>query len=173
MKIVLLGYMGCGKSWIGKKLAQELKMPFVDLDARIEAEEGRTITSIFSEMGEIYFRKRENAILKKLVSANGNMVLATGGGTPCYADSMTFLSMSPNVVTLYLKCTVQTLAKRLNAQKDHRPLIAHLKSEEAMEDYVRKHLFERSHYYNQAQFQLSVDTLPPEEIVDAIKSKLF
>ncbi len=88
MKIVLIGYMGSGKSSVGKKLAEVLGISFMDLDDEIEKREHISIQKIFSKKGEIYFRKIEKEVLQTILIKRDSFVLATGGGTPCYADSM-------------------------------------------------------------------------------------
>ena len=88
MKITLLGYMGSGKSTVGKELAHALHIPFKDLDDYIIEKEGMSIKEIFQEKGEIYFRLQESRYLKELLHAKEDLVLALGGGTPCYADNM-------------------------------------------------------------------------------------
>lgn len=173
MKIVLIGYMGSGKSSIGKKLAKVLGFPFTDLDSEIEKQEGRSVSEIFSKKGEIYFRKIENAVLKNILSQTGNMVLATGGGTPCYADSMLFMTEQKEVVAVYLKTPLDVLCKRLFAEKSTRPLIAHLKSEEELNDFIRKHLFERAFYYNQAHLIIENGPEDVDDIIEKIILKLF
>ncbi len=173
MKIVLIGYMGSGKSSIGKKLATVLGFPFTDLDSEIEKQEGCSVSDIFSKKGEIYFRKIENAVLKHTLSQTGNMVLATGGGTPCYAESILFITEQKEVVAVYLKTPLNVLCKRLFAEKSKRPLIAHLKSEEELNDFIRKHLFERAFYYNQANLIIENGPENIDDTVEKIILKLF
>ena len=172
MKIVLIGYMGSGKSSVGKKLASVLKVPFKDIDLEIEKREGVGISDIFAKKGEIYFRKLENTVLKDLLSTQEDFVLATGGGTPCYGDSMAFILSQENVVALYLKLGIENLTTRLYSEKNKRPLLSHLDSKEVLEDFVRKHLFERAYYYNQAHFTIENET-EIDETVEKIISKLF
>lgn len=151
MKIVLIGYMGSGKSSVGKKLAEVLEVPFVDLDAEIEKQEGISVQEIFAEKGEIYFRKSENTVLKNLLLKPGNFVLATGGGTPCYGDAMDFITTQKEVVSVYLKSSLEVLVARLIRGKENRPLLSHLETEADLTDFVRKHLFERGFYYNRSK----------------------
>src|SRR5690606_3969307 len=172
MKIVLIGYMGSGKSSIGKKLASVLNLPFKDIDSEIEKREGCSISEIFSKKGEINFRKIENAVLKELLSQPESFVLATGGGTPCYADSMDFILARENTEVIYLKMSIAALSARLYLEKENRPLLKHLNSEEMLEDFVRKHLFERAYYYNQAHFVIDNEN-EMDETVEKIISKLF
>lgn|SRR5690606_12995563 len=172
MKILLIGYMGSGKSVVGKTLASVLKIPFKDIDSEIEKMEGLGITEIFSKKGEIYFRKTENSVLKELLSRPESFVLATGGGTPCYGDAMTLILNQENVVSIYLKLKLETLCKRLWEKKEKRPLLAYLHTKEAMEDFIRKHLFERAFYYNQANLVIENEG-EIDETVEKIISKLF
>ena len=150
MKIVLIGYMGSGKTAVGKILAHELQIPFMDLDAEIEKQLGCSISQIFSDKGEIYFRKQENIVLQRLLAENENFVLATGGGTPCYGNTLEMLLNNKEITTIYLKVSIQTLEARLFSDKEKRPLLAHIDTTEALNDFIRKHLFERSYFYNQA-----------------------
>ncbi len=173
MKIVLLGYMGSGKSTVGVALSLKLKFPFKDLDSEIERKEGKTITALFSEKGEIYFRKIENELLKKILQSEENLVLATGGGTPCYGDSMDFLLENSDITSVYLKIEIPELSKRLFPERESRPLISHLKSEAEVFDFIRKHLFERSYYYSQADLIIKTDGNSTTETIDKILEKLF
>lgn len=172
MKIVLIGYMGSGKTSVGKKLASVLKLPFVDIDFEIEKKVGAKIPEIFSKKGEIYFRKIENTVLKELLSKKEDFVLATGGGTPCYGDAMSFILSKENVTAIYLKIGIKNLTNRLYGEKEKRPLLAHLNSMETLEDFIRKHLFERAYYYNQAQVVIENET-SIDDTVEKIILKLF
>src|SRR5690606_29853098 len=98
MKIILLGYMGSGKTGVGRLLAEKLKLPFLDLDHEIIRLEGRNIPEIFETSGEIYFRKKETDTLKLLLEKDHqNVVLSVGGGTPCYGNNMNLLKQEPGV----------------------------------------------------------------------------
>lgn len=173
MKLVLIGYMGSGKSAVGNQLANTLNYNYFDLDSEIEKHEGTTISIVFEQKGEIYFRRKENELLKALISENSRMVLSTGGGTPCYGGAMTFLLEQKDVIAIYLKASLEIVTKRLFEEQIHRPLIAHIKSEAALKDFIRKHLFERSHYYNQASVVINTDGYSVEEIVREIVARLF
>lgn len=165
--------MGSGKSSAGNKLAEVLKIPFKDMDTEIEQAEGLSISEIFSKKGEIYFRKTENKVLKALLTQADSFVLATGGGTPCYADSLSFMLEQPNTVLVYLKASVGVLTERLLLEKDKRPLLAHLNSEEEVNDFIRKHLFERTFYYNQANLIVDNSDENVTETVEKIVGSLF
>ncbi len=173
MKIVLVGYMGSGKSSVGKKLATTLGISFKDLDSEIEKQVGVSIPKIFFEKGEIYFRKIENEVLKKILSRPETFVLATGGGTPCYGDSMNFILQQQDVTSIYLKIPLDILVSRLFLEKENRPLLAHLKTEVDLNDFIRKHLFERAFYYNQASMVIENGSGDIAETVEKIILKLF
>ena len=137
MNIVLLGYMGCGKSTIGKKLAQECQLQFYDLDDLIENQEGQAISKLFETKGELYFRKREAELLRQFISKNDNYILSLGGGTPCYANNMDFL-LEQNLQIVYLKAQLKTLIGRLHEEKEQRPLISGFDKSELTE-FIAKH----------------------------------
>lgn len=173
MKLVLLGYMGCGKSSIGSELAGKLGYKFIDLDNQIELLEGLSISELFKEKGEIYFRKIENVSLKRLIDSEENIIISTGGGTPCYGDTMEYLSNCDRCLTIFLKTSLETLSDRLFAEKHKRPLISHIEDINALTDFIRKHLFERSFYYNQAKLIIDTKDASVETIVKKIVAELF
>ncbi|MFK7814158.1 MAG: shikimate kinase [Maribacter sp.] len=167
MQIVLLGYMGSGKTTIGKILAKELKIKFLDLDDCIEESEGAKISKIFSDKGEIYFRKKEASSLREILSGKEDFVLSIGGGTPCYANNMDAISkMTPNGI--YLKVGLSELVSRLSKEKADRPLVVNIPDRE-LQEFIGKHLFERSFYYNQANYVVNCDGRNFPEIVSEIK----
>lgn len=168
MIIVLIGYMASGKSSIGKKLAKKLKYKFVDLDDLIEENENLTVTEVFKTKGEVYFRKQEAIYLKEQMNKSTNLILSVGGGTPCYGTNMDDILNANNVISIYLKRGLPTLVKKLIKKKAKRPLIAHIETEEAMTEFVGKHLFERAFFYNQAQIKLNIDHKSKNKIVDEI-----
>ncbi|MEE3998897.1 shikimate kinase [Tenacibaculum sp. FZY0031] len=171
MKIVLLGYMASGKSTIGRILAEKMQTPFIDLDAYIEKKERKTVSEIFEQKGEIYFRKQEHVYLKELLDKEGDFVLSLGGGTPCYAGNMEVLLSFNKAKSVYLKTSIHTIVNRLTNEKSQRPLVARLNKEELTE-FVAKHLFERSYYYNQAQYKITIDDKNKEEVVEDLLSLL-
>lgn len=171
-KIVLLGYMGSGKSTVGKALSSILSIPLIDLDKKIEEMEGMSISKLFASKGEIYFRRKERETLFSLLHSDASFIIATGGGTPCYGNTMAELVANPNVVSIYLKVSLSELVTRLLPEKSKRPLIAHLETEEDLHDFIRKHVFERSFYYNQAHFTIDANETT-ENISEAIVRTLF
>jgi len=165
-KIVLLGYMGCGKSTIAQNLSKITKIPFLDLDKCIEKRANLSINEIFEQKGEIYFRKLEHEMFVELLQSTENNIIGLGGGTPCYANNHELLKKG-DVTSIYLKASIETLYNRLIHNKSKRPLIANM-NEEEMKEFIAKHLFDRSFYYNHAQHKVSVDNKTVEETVEDI-----
>jgi shikimate kinase len=165
-KIILIGYMGSGKSTIGKLLSQMTSIPTFDLDQIIEEATQKTIPELFSEFGEIKFRKLEHEKLKSFIAENDNYILSLGGGAPCYANNHEFLKLE-GITSVYLKASIKELLMRLENERYNRPLLAGLKDEE-VEEFVAKHLFDRSYFYHQAKHVVSVDGKNPEAIADEI-----
>ncbi|MEN8885236.1 MAG: shikimate kinase [Winogradskyella sp.] len=172
MKVFLIGYMGSGKSTIGKELATVLGFSFLDLDDYIISKERISITELFKTKGEIYFRKIETAYLKEVLNFNKDYVIALGGGTPCYSGNIDLIAKSTDTVSFYLKLALPALVKRLLPEKDSRPLISHLKTEEDLLEFIGKHLFERVHYYTKAKFTILTDNKSKQEIVEQIVIQL-
>ena len=171
--IVLLGYMGSGKSSVAKELAKQIGFEFTDLDDYIQEKEQLKIPEIFTKKGEIYFRKMERIYLENLLQFQKPLVLSLGGGTPCYSDTMNLINQTSNFTSIYLSANVNTLTERLFKEKEKRPLISHLETREDLNDFIKKHLFERSFYYNQAETIIKTDGKSISEIVEEIKQKLF
>lgn len=166
-KIVLVGYMGSGKSHIGQLLSKLLQINYLDLDDVIENHENKSIKSIFETKGEIYFRKIEHQLFSDLMENANEMVLSLGGGTPCYHENYLWLE-NPKVVSIYLEASVQTLCERLESQKAKRPILAPLSGVE-MKSFIAKHLFERNEFYRKSHHIVSVNQKSPDEIVHEIK----
>jgi shikimate kinase len=169
-KVVLMGYMGSGKSIIAKKLANNLKIPCLELDKLIEEKSKMTIETIFLKKGELFFRKLEHELFLENMLSDKNFVLSTGGGTPCYYNHHELLKNS-NSDTIYLKASVDTLFDRLIKESSKRPLIASLSKEE-LKEFIAKHLFERSYYYSQAKYIINVDSKTIDEVVTEIEEVL-
>lgn len=166
--IALIGYMASGKSTIAKILAHYLQREYVDLDQFIENEQHLSIAEIFETKGELFFRKQEHVVLAKLVTQTSNTVFALGGGTPCYAGNIDLLKKHQCEV-IYLKASVETLAKRLEADKS-RPLVAGKSTD--LKEFVAMHIFERSYFYNQADIIINTEEKTVEDIAREIISKL-
>ena len=162
MKIILLGYMGSGKSTVAKELARELNLPFLDLDDYIIEKEKKSIKEIFETKGEIYFRLQESKYLKEVIEKEVDTILALGGGTPCYGQNMELIKKTAK--SFYLKGSISTICQRLRSEKQQRPLIASL-NDEQLTEFVAKHLFERRNFYDQADQTITIDNKSVDDLV--------
>ncbi len=161
-KIFLLGFMGSGKSYWGKLWAEEMNLPFIEIDELVEKAEGRAIAEIFEQKGETYFRQLESKLLKELMGEQ-DCIISTGGGVPCFFDNMKW--MNEQGATVYLKASPKELALRLQDEKEKRPLIKNV-SAELLEDFIAAKLSERESFYNQAKFILNVASLNKGSLKD-------
>jgi shikimate kinase len=149
-KVYIIGFMGSGKTTAGKKLASLLGWQFIDLDSEIEELTGKTIPELFEKYGELYFRNIESEILKNIKSQM-NVVISTGGGTPCHCNNMEF--MLDTGLTIYLKLTPGQLKSRLFESKTERPLIKNIDATDLL-SFIEERLSSREKYYNQAKIQI-------------------
>ena len=172
MKIVLIGYMASGKSSVGKKLSKILKLPFYDLDDYIAEKENLSIPNIFKIKGEVYFRKIETTFLGDLLHSTDDFILAVGGGTPCYGSNMKLINKYSK--SIYLKSSFKNTYNKLSKPKvkNKRPLIATIANEN-LEEFIAKHLFERSPFYEQAQHSISIDGKTVREIANEINLSIL
>ncbi|MFO8236258.1 MAG: shikimate kinase [Bacteroidales bacterium] len=168
MTVFLIGFMGSGKTTVGRKLASKLNMQSVDLDDKIEEETGMTIEQIFNTKGEEYFRDIENKCLKKVIKQK-NLILSTGGGTPCYMDNMRF--MNQQGVTVYIKMNSYELYSRLIYSKTNRPLLKN-KEKAEMKQFIQNKLTERKPYYEKAQLIVKGLNINVGELAEQIKKKM-
>lgn len=168
-KIILTGYMGSGKTTVGRELALQTGLPFLDLDAEIEKRAGMTISELFARYGELRFRKRERQVLEEILRIEGVLILATGGGTPCYYDNPALIRES-GAVAVFLSAAVGTLVRNLSGE-NQRPLLDGLSKDEKTE-FIAKHLFDRTPFYRTADHVVSVDGRSPAEIAAAVKQLL-
>lgn len=172
MKIILVGYMASGKTTVGQLLSERFDLPFLDLDQEISKKQGMSVAEIFQRKGEIAFRKMEMKVLEELMSENRSYVLSLGGGTPCYGNNLDVLKQTPDVRMVYLKASLETLTARLMKERMSRPLISHLESKDLLEDFVRKHLFERAYYYNQSEIIVDANLNSIPQIIQEIQGRL-
>ncbi len=150
--VFLIGYMGAGKTTLGQILANRLGLAFLDLDRYIEKQEGKSISRIFADSGETAFRRIESKALRSISKLKG-IIVATGGGCPCFADNMDYMNACG--YTIYLRWEARELAERLQAdRKNERPLLAGLDAT-ALSDFVVQGLSKREASYHQAQFCVS------------------
>ncbi|MBL30333.1 MAG: shikimate kinase [Flavobacteriaceae bacterium] len=167
--IVLIGYMGCGKTTVGEKLSTKCRLPFLDLDNEIIKNEKKSIEKIFELEGEIYFRKIEYQVLVNSIKNSDNSIISLGGGTPCYYNSMDLLNKYDYIHTVYLKTSPDVLVNRLFEERTERPMIKTIKSQKSLKDFINKHLFERSIYYHKAKSIIKTDNKSPDKIVNEIR----
>ncbi|MBC8266786.1 MAG: shikimate kinase [Flavobacteriales bacterium] len=160
MRVFLIGFMGCGKSTIGKKLAETLNYKFIDLDSFIQQKTEENITEIFQKQGENYFRDLEKESLNEICKME-NIVIATGGGTPCFFDNMQKILDSGK--SIYLKMKVQDLKDRLQKEKNKRPLIKNL-TEKELVNFISKKLLERECFYKKANHVLKSKNINEKDI---------
>lgn len=150
-KIFLIGFMGSGKSTIGKNLASHLGWSYIDLDENVEKMAGMSVPEIFSRKGEHFFRQIESEALRK-TGSQIKAVISTGGGTPCFTDNMNF--MLANGLTIYLKMPPSLLKNRLSKSPEKRPLLKNIDKKE-LKEFITTKLAEREKWYCMAE--LTVD----------------
>ncbi len=165
MRIFLVGFMGSGKSTLGKNLSELMKVSFIDLDSKIESHEGKSVSEIFKERGEEYFRKTEAETLRK-TKRQPDAIIATGGGTPCFHNNMKW--MNDNGITIYLEATAGELYHRLTKERQTRPLLASL-GDVALFDFIMSSLAHREPFYAQAALKLPLKSATPANILNRIK----
>ncbi|MFD1256341.1 shikimate kinase [Mucilaginibacter terrae] len=168
-RIFLIGFMGCGKTTLGRKLATRLNYTFYDLDHLLEEQAGMSVAEYFSSFGETAFRLAESEVLKNTAYAE-NAVISTGGGLPCFFDNMDW--MKAHGTTLYIKLSPKTLASRLEHGKEERPLLRHKHGDELIA-FISDKLAERESYYLQAQVVADGLSLTAEKVMEILsKQKL-
>jgi shikimate kinase len=165
VKIFLIGLPGSGKTTLGKQVAERTGLRFVDLDAEIEKNEGSKIEEIFSKEGEPYFRKVEQAVLRKFFLVNEGFVMATGGGAPCYETSLE--EMKKSGVVIFLDVPAKEISTRIQKQTINRPLLKN-QTPESLKDKIE---FLRSHrisFYRQAHYTVMGNGITVESVVELI-----
>ncbi|WP_185849410.1 shikimate kinase [Blattabacterium cuenoti] len=165
MKITLIGYMGSGKTTVGKMLSKELDLDFYDLDALLVEKKNDSICNIFKKEGEFFFRNTERSMLKEILKQKNKYVLSVGGGTPCFYNNIYLLNKYSN--TFYLKTESYTLFKRLFLEKKTRPLISHLSKSELFR-FIIKHLSKRAYFYEKSLEKINVFGKSKNDIVQEI-----
>lgn len=158
--------MASGKSSIAKEMALQSTLKFIDLDTVISDREDMSISDIFKNKGEIYFRKKESLYLDELLSKNKKIILSVGGGTPCYGENMK--SINQKGISFFINTPLNILVKRLISEKAIRPLVADLKDAD-LKEFVAKHLFERLPFYEKAHHTINTS----DRDVNAISSEIL
>ena len=165
--LYLIGFMGVGKTTIGKQIAAFNKVVFIDTDSQIEKETSKSIKEIFETDGEIAFRKLETDTIR---SINRKAIIACGGGLPSHNNNIEYLKHKETVI--YLKASTVTLIKRLEKNKNKRPLISKLTNDKLLE-FIRKILKEREETYKQADYTIETDNKTVKEVLREINSLLL
>ena len=159
--IVLIGFMGTGKSTVGSRLAQRLKRKFVDMDREIERVVGMTVSEIFKRYGEIRFRSEEKLMVQKLARESG-LVIAAGGGV--VLDQGNIDTLSRNGIIIWLEATPTAILERVNRKKGTRPLI---KKDVKLQD-IEEMLKAREALYAQADYRVNTSGKSPEQVANEI-----
>jgi len=147
MRFFLTGFMGCGKSFWGQRIAAKHHLHFIDLDEYIEEHENETIANLFATKGEPYFREQEHQYLNKAINENRHFIMACGGGTPCFHSNMNL--MNEHGVTIYLNATADHLYKNLQQDESARPLLKKIDGTISI-DFIKTMLLQREKFYTQS-----------------------
>ena len=171
-RIFLIGYMGAGKTTLGKAFSRELGLTFIDLDWYIEERFHKTVQQLFSERGEQGFRELEQKMLHEVAEFE-DVVISAGGGTPCFFDNMDYMNACGD--TVFLQVEPEVLFRRLKVAKQQRPLLAN-KSDEELMNFICEALQKRHPFYSQAKFLFRADELEDksqiQESVDSLRKLL-
>ncbi|MBL4707096.1 MAG: shikimate kinase [Flavobacteriales bacterium] len=165
LPIILIGFMASGKSSLGKKLARKLNLRFTDLDTEIEKREGISITEIFKNKGEAYFRALETEILQEVLQ-NKDHVIALGGGAVCHSNNIDLVNGFG--LSIYLKKSNAQLLGRLRQNKEERPLVADLNDVE-LKSLIQEKMNERAVFYEQAHLIIEEDKPKISDLLERIQ----
>ena len=168
IRIFLTGYMGAGKTTLGKAFARKLNLPFVDLDWYMEERFDKTVGELFVERGEAGFRELEKNMLHE-VGAFEDVVISTGGGAPCFFDNMDF--MNRNGKTVFLNVHPDVLFRRLRVAKQQRPILQG-KQDDELKEFIIRALEKRTPFYSQAQYVFNADELEDRSQIEKSVEKL-
>ena len=160
-RVIFIGFMGCGKTTLGKKVAKQLNVPFIDADSELERLNQLSVGELFDKFGESSFREMEVDFLMSLEN-QGDFVLATGGGMPCFDRNMDLLNQLGT--TYYLDRSAKELANRLKNAKTQRPLLKGLADDDLLE-FIELKLAQRDEYYKQSQVILNRDDQTAADII--------
>ena len=168
VRIIIVGFMGSGKTTVGKAFSKELGIPFSDLDWYIESRMHKTVPQIFTERGEDGFRLVEHNMLHEVAEFE-DVILSCGGGTPCFFNNMDYLNEQG--ITVYLKASPEVLYGHLIIGKTERPLLKG-KSPEQMMEYIKEQLVKREPFYSKARYTLNVDLMDNYEKIKISVDKI-
>ena len=168
VRIFLTGYMGAGKTTLGKAFARKMNVPFVDLDWYIEERFHKTVQQLFSERGEQGFRELEQKMLHEVAEFE-NVVISCGGGTPCFFDNIDYMNRQGKVV--YLKASPEVLYEHLKMGKSVRPLLLN-KTPEQVREFIVEQLAHREQFYSKADYTLDINLLDNHDKINITVDKL-
>jgi len=165
LKIFLIGFMGSGKTHWGRLLSQKLSLPFFDLDEQVVNEENKTITEIFAQEGEEYFRLKEKEVLHIITESHSTFVMSCGGGAPCYFNNIEYMNKAGT--TVWINASINTLFKRLLKEKEQRPLLREL-SDDQLKMFIKKKFSDRKIYYEQADMIVEDENITLDHFIEKI-----
>ncbi len=168
-RIFLLGYMGAGKTTVGKVLSKRMNLSFIDLDYYIEGRYHKNIRDLFTEKGESAFREIEKRLLHE-VSTFEDVIISTGGGTPCFFDNMDFMLQMGT--TVYLKVSIEELANRLEINKHTRPVLKDRNGEE-LKQFIAENLEKRKSFYEKSKIIFDAEKMMTELDIEKISDDLM
>ena len=168
IRIFLTGYMGAGKTTLGKAFARDMNIPFIDLDWYIEERFHKSISELFSTRGEKAFRELEKAMLHE-VGEFENVIISTGGGTPCFFDNMEF--MNERGKTVFLDVDPGVLFRRLRIAKQQRPILQN-KDDDELHAFIDEALARRKEHYSKARYHFDASQLESHHQIEESVQKL-
>ena len=164
--VFLIGYMGCGKSTLGRRLARRLRVPFVDTDSRVEEREGASVSDLFRYEGERRFREIEREVLDASIAEYSSAVISTGGGLPVWSDNMARMNAAGH--TVYLRRSAENIASRLSPYgRRKRPRLRGLNDEELVA-FMTRDMAAREPFYARAAQIIECEGCSDDEIVERI-----
>ncbi len=158
MIVFLIGFMGSGKSSIGRMVAEKLSWSFLDTDTQLENKSGKSISEFFDQAGESAFRREEKLLLSAIIPAKENIIVATGGGMPCFSGNIEL--MNEHGITIYLKLPASLLAERLQSHENKRPLLT---GKTNLNAYITEVLAEREFFYKKTNYTLDIQSADNEK----------
>lgn len=169
IRIIIIGYMGAGKTTVGHGLSKALNLPFYDLDWYIQTRMRKTVAQIFEEQGEEGFRKIERNMLHEVAEFE-DVIISCGGGTPCFYDNIDYLNAQG--ITVFLNARTDVICQHLKMGKSVRPLLLN-KTEEEVAVFVEQQLQQRMPYYQKAQHHIEVNLMHDKKVVDETVHKIL
>ena len=161
MIFFIIGYMGAGKSSVGREVARRTGIRFADMDKEIEKMHRMTVSEIFANQGERVFRKSERTVLEQLAEEDGDVIVSAGGGTPCQGDNIELMNRTGK--TIYLKLSPAKLVSRLKPGQERRPILTGMNKEQMLE-FIERALPEREPCYLKASMIIDCDRLSDDSI---------